>query len=216
MEDTYRHKGLRKRLVDVVKSKGITDERILAAVNKVARHLFIPDSVFSKTAYEDKAFPIGEGQTISQPFTVAYQTMLLDVKPGDHVLEIGTGSGYQACILAELGAKVFSIERHQKLYHRTRSLLVDLGYTSIRTYFGDGFEGLPPYAPFDKILITAAAPFIPEQLKKQLKVGGILVVPVENNNGQDMIRLVKTGDNEFEQEVFDRFAFVPMLKGKVY
>lgn len=212
--DRYRDKGLRKKLVDHIAKKGIKDQRILDAIEKVPRHFFFSDNVFHKEAYQDKAFPIGEGQTISQPFTVAYQSELLNVQKGDKILEIGTGSGYQACILSELGAKVFSIERIKSLYEKTSELLAELGYRSIKTFFGDGYEGLPTYAPFDKIIITAAAPAVPDKLLEQLVIGGIMVLPLGDGIAQDMIRITKKGEKEYEKEVFEKFAFVPMLKGK--
>lgn len=210
-EDTYRHKGLRKKLVDTVRAKGITDEKVLAAIEKIPRHFFL-DSAFDEVAYEDKAFPIGEKQTISQPYTVAYQTQLLNVKPFDKVLEIGTGSAYQACVLAELGVQVFTIERQKKLFEANKKFEYLKKYPNIKLFYGDGYEGLPTYAPFDKVLITAAAPDIPQKLVDQLKVGGMMVVPV-GTDVQTMKRIIKTetGTNE---EVYDRFSFVPMLQGK--
>jgi len=212
--DTYRHKGLRKQLVDAVAKRGISDKAVLEAMSKVPRHLFFFDTAFLERAYEDNAFPIGEGQTISQPYTVAYQTALLQIKKGDKVLEVGTGSGYQASILAETGAKVYSIERQKKLYEKTKKLLAEVGYTSIKTFYGDGYAGLPLFAPFDKILVTAAAPEIPKMLLQQLKTGGVLVIPV-GENVQQMKRITKKGENEYQEEIFDNFQFVPMLQGKV-
>ena len=173
-EDTYRHKGLRKKLTDGIRKKGITDERILDAINKIPRHFFL-DSAFDDVAYEDRAFPIGEGQTISQPYTVAYQTLLLQVKHFEKILEIGTGSVYQACLLAELGAQVYTIERQKKLFDTNKEFPFLKKYPNIKFFYGDGYEGLPTYAPFDKILITAAAPEIPPKLLEQLKVGGQMV-----------------------------------------
>jgi len=216
-KDTYRHKGLRKELLQKLRKKGITDERVLEAMNRVPRHLFLSDnSIFDVTAYDDIAFPIGEGQTISHPYTVAYQTQLLELLPKEKVLEIGTGSGYQAAVLAEMGVKLFSIERQRKLFDKTRKLLDELNYTGIKMFFGDGFEGLPSFAPFDKIIITAAAPEIPEKLKTQLMLGGQMIIPYEKNGSADMLRITRLEENEYEQEIFEKCAFVPMLKGKVF
>lgn len=212
--DNYRHKGLRKKLVNTLKEKGISDERVLSAINSVPRHLFM-DNAFINFSYQDKAFPIGSGQTISQPFTVAFQTQLLEIKPGDKILEIGTGSGYQACVLLELQAKVFSIERHKSLYTKTKSFLEKHNYNA-RLFFGDGYKGLPSFAPFDKILITAAAPYIPEDLKKQLRIGGIMVLPVGEGETQEMLRLTKISETEFSSEQFGQFSFVPMLENKSF
>ena len=214
MTDTYRHKGMRKKLVEQISAKGITDEAVLKAVENVPRHLFL-DKAFLEIAYEDKAFPIGEGQTISQPFTVAYQTQLLELLPTDRVLEVGTGSGYQASVLAEIVGKIYTIERHYKLYEKTKKLLVKLGYKNIKCFYGDGYEGIPAFAPYDKILVTAAAPAIPDQLKEQLKIGGMLVIPVGAGDVQRMLRLTKLNEREFKLEKFDHFKFVPMLQGKV-
>lgn len=212
-EDTYRHKGLRKKLVDTVRSKGITDEKILAAIEKIPRHFFL-DSAFDEVAYEDKAFPIAEKQTISQPYTVAYQTQLLELKPFDKVLEIGTGSAYQASVLAELGALVFTIERQKKLYDSNKGFAYLKKYPNIKFFYGDGYEGLPTYAPFDKVLITAAAPEIPQKLVNQMKTGGMMVIPVGSGDVQVMKRLTRQADGSLTEEVFDRFSFVPMLGGK--
>jgi len=212
-EDSYRHKGLRKQLIDLIRSKGITDERILNAMYHIPRHYFL-DSAFENVAYEDKAFPIAEGQTISQPYTVAYQTQLLDVKPFEKVLEIGTGSGYQAIVLAELGAQVFTIERQKKLFDHHKNFVLRNKYPSIKYFFGDGFEGLPTYAPFDKVIITAAAPFIPPKLIDQLKTGGKMVIPVGEGNVQRMLRITKLEAGELTEETFENFSFVPMLIGK--
>src|SRR6201985_2273630 len=176
-EDTYRHKGLRKQLVDTIRQKGITDDRVLEAIGHLPRHFFM-DSAFDKIAYEDRAFPIGEGQTISQPYTVAYQSQLLEIKPFEKVLEIGTGSAYQACVLAEMGAQVYTIERQKKLFDSNKQFPWLKKYPALKFFFGDGFEGLPTYAPFDKVLITAAAPGIPPKLIDQLKSGGMMVLPV--------------------------------------
>ena len=177
-EDTYRHKGLRKKLIDVLRDKGITDENVLKAINTIPRHYFL-DSAFDEIAYEDRAFPIAAEQTISQPYTVAYQTQLLQIKPFDKVLEIGTGSIYQATVLVEMGAKVFTIERQKELFDKTKHFIFKKEYPNLKFFYGDGYEGLPTYGPFDKIIITAAAPFIPPKLIEQLKVGGFMVVPVD-------------------------------------
>jgi protein-L-isoaspartate(D-aspartate) O-methyltransferase len=213
MVDNYQHKGLRKKLVDTIASKGILDSRILEAINNIPRHLFM-DSGFLKFAYEDKPFPIGAGQTISQPYTVAYQTELLQVKKGDKVLEIGTGSGYQACVLSEMGAKVFTIERQKKLYSKTKQFLPELGYRTIKCFYGDGYKGLPAFAPYDSILVTAAAPEIPLALLDQLRVDGVLVVPLGKADLQVMVRLTKKQNGEIAQERFGGFRFVPLLKDK--
>ncbi len=212
-EDTYRHKGLRKQLIDFIRDKGISDERLLEAMNLIPRHYFL-DSAFDKLAYEDKAFPIAEGQTISQPYTVAYQTQLLEVKPFEKILEIGTGSGYQAMVLAGMGAQVYTIERQKKLFDEHRSFILRVKYSSIKYFYGDGFEGLPTYSPFDKILITAAAPFIPPKLIEQLKVGGKMVLPLGEGDVQQMLRITKQTPASFTEEVFDHFSFVPMLEGR--
>ncbi|MBS1625343.1 MAG: protein-L-isoaspartate(D-aspartate) O-methyltransferase [Bacteroidetes bacterium] len=215
-KDTYRHKGLRKELVALLAKKGITDRRVLEAIERVPRHLFLGnDNIFDVKAYEDIAFPIGEGQTISQPYTVAYQSQLLETLPKEKVLEIGTGSGYQAAVLAELGVKVFSIERQRKLYDRTRTLLNDLGYNAVKMFFGDGFEGLETFAPFDKIIITAAAPHIPEKLLGQLMLGGQMVIPLDIDGSTRMVRITRLEEKEYDQEIFSEAAFVPMLRGKV-
>jgi protein-L-isoaspartate(D-aspartate) O-methyltransferase len=214
-EDTYQHKGMRAKLVAQLREKGITDENVLSAINAIPRHYFL-DSAFDKIAYEDRAFPIGEEQTISQPYTVAYQTQLLQVKKGDKVLEIGTGSGYQATVLAEMGARVYTIERQKKLYDRMKNFIFKSKYPNIHFFYGDGFEGLPTFAPFDKILVTAAAPHIPEKLIEQLKPGGILVIPVnvDDKQVQKMLRLTKKADGTLAEETFDYFRFVPMVEGK--
>ncbi len=213
MIDTYKHKGMRKQLAELVRSKGISDERILEAINKIPRHFFL-DSSFESFAYQDVPFPIGSGQTISQPFTVAFQTQLLEVKRGEKVLEIGTGSGYQACVLLEVGAKVFTIERQRKLYDKTKLLMEDLGYRP-KMFFGDGYKGLPTYAPFDKILVTAGAQETPEDLLKQLKIEGIMVIPVGGEDGQKMIKIVRKSQNEYVRSEHGNFAFVPMLKNTI-
>jgi len=212
VQDSYRHKGLRKKLVEVLHEKGITDNKVLQAIDNVPRHLFL-DSSFLEYAYQDKAFPIGSGQTISQPYTVAYQTQLLQVLPGDKILEIGTGSGYQSCVLLEMGAKVYTIERQKKLFEKTKSFLPTIGYNP-KMFYGDGYKGLPPYAPFDKIIITAAAPEIPTELITQLKVGGILVIPVGPLDVQTMVTIHKINSNEIIRLEHDKFRFVPMLGNK--
>ncbi len=212
--DTYKHKGMRQGLVDLLRDKGISDERVLAAINAVPRHTFM-DPAFLGHAYEDKAFQIGEGQTISQPYTVAYMSEWLEVEPGMRILEVGTGSGYQACVLAEMGGNVYSIERFKKLSDTARKQLDILGYQGVKTFFGDGYEGLPELAPFDRIIITAAAKEIPQALLKQLRPGGIMVFPLGNDDDQLMIKLTKTGEYDYRKEVGDNFRFVPMLPGKV-
>jgi protein-L-isoaspartate(D-aspartate) O-methyltransferase len=212
MIDSYKHQGLRKQLVEIIREKGITDCNVLAAIGKVPRHFFF-DSSFLKYAYEDKAFPIGAGQTISQPYTVAFQSQLLMLTRGQKVLEVGTGSGYQACILAEIGAKVFSIERQKSLYDKAVQFLPSLGYR-IKLFFGDGYKGLPAYAPFDKIIVTAGAPFIPDALMDQLKPGGILVIPVGADDVQEMTTITRISEKEFQKYEHGKFRFVPLLKDK--
>ena len=212
-EDTYRHKGLRKKLVNIIEEKGIRDEKVLDAIDKIPRHFFL-DSAFDEVAYEDRAFPIAEKQTISQPYTVAYQTQLLEVKPFHKVLEIGTGSAYQACVLAELGAQVYTIERQKKLFEINKRFEYLKRYPNIKFFYGDGYEGLPTFAPFDRVLITAAAPEIPAKLIDQLKKSGMMVIPIGTGKVQVMKRLIKSGDGNIKTEVFDRFSFVPMLEGK--
>lgn len=212
-EDTYRHKGLRKKLTDVVRGKGISNEEVLNAINTIPRHFFL-DSAFDELAYEDRAFPIGEGQTISQPYTVAYQSQLLELKKFDKVLEIGTGSAYQAVVLAELGAQVYTIERQKKLFDSNKLFPLLKKYPTIKFFYGDGYEGLPTFAPFDKVIITAAAPDIPPKLIDQLKVGGMMVIPVGAGDVQLMKRITKLAGGALKEEVFDRFSFVPMIEGK--
>ena len=212
-EDTYRHKGLRKKLIDVLREKGITDEQVLGAINNIPRHFFL-DSAFDEIAYEDRAFPISEGQTISQPYTVAYQTQLLQLKPFDKVLEIGTGSMYQAAVLAEMGVKVFTIERQKVLFEKSKQYLFKHKHTSLKFFYGDGYEGLPTYAPFDKVLITAAAPFVPPKLIQQLKPGGKMVIPLDEGQQQRMLRITKNADGSTTEEAFENFSFVPMLAGR--
>jgi protein-L-isoaspartate(D-aspartate) O-methyltransferase len=212
-EDSYRHKGLRKKLIDILKEKGITDNNVLEAINNIPRHFFL-DSAFDEIAYEDRAFPISDGQTISQPYTVAYQTQLLQITPHEKVLEIGTGSIYQASVLAEMSAKVFTIERQKNLFEKTRNFVLKSKYSNIKFFYGDGFEGLPTYAPFDKVIITAAAPFVPPKLIEQLKPGGKMVIPVDEGTQQRMLRLTKNADGSYSEEAFENFSFVPMLTGK--
>ena len=214
MIDTYKHKGMRQKLVQIIRGKGITDLNVLRAIEEVPRHFFL-DSSFLKFAYEDNAFQIGAGQTISQPYTVAFQTELLQVSKGTKVLEVGTGSGYQACVLAEIGAKVFSIERQKILFDKAVKFLPTLGY-NIKLFYGDGYKGIPAYAPFDRILVTAAAPVIPEALLEQLKPGGILVVPVGAGDIQIMTSFVKTSENEYIKKEHGTFRFVPLLEDKAY
>jgi len=213
VEDTYRHKGLRRKLVDTVRNKGITDEKVLDALNNIPRHFFL-NSAFDEVAYEDRAFPIGEGQTISQPYTVAYQSQLLGVRNFDKVLEIGTGSGYQAVVLAAMGAQVYTIERQKQLFEQNKNFPFLKKYPSIKFFYGDGYEGLPTYAPFDKVLITAAAPEIPEKLLQQLKPGGMMVIPLGSGDVQRMMRITKLPSGALREEVFDNFSFVPMVEGK--
>jgi len=212
-EDSYLHKGLRKQLVQIVREKGIADERVLAAIEAIPRHFFL-DPAFERRAYEDKAFPITAGQTISQPYTVAYQSQLLEIKKFDKVLEIGTGSTYQSCVLAELGATVYTIERQKALYDFVGQFFFLKNYTSIKRFYGDGYEGLPSFAPFDKVIVTAAAPFIPPKLVEQLKPGGIMVIPVGDDTGQKMLRITKDVNGAVKEEELGDFAFVPMLTGK--
>ena len=212
-DDTYRHKGLRKKLTAGIREKGITDERVLNAINEIPRHFFL-DSAFDEAAYADRAFPIGEGQTISQPYTVAYQSQLLEVKPFDKVLEIGTGSAYQAVLLAQMGAQVYTIECQKKLFELNKRFEYLRKVRNIEFFYGDGFEGLPRYAPFDRTLITAAAPEVPPKLVEQLKTGGMMVLPVGSGEVQRMMRITKLQNSAIKEEVFDHFSFVPMLEGK--
>jgi protein-L-isoaspartate(D-aspartate) O-methyltransferase len=212
--DNYREQGARKKLVEELRKKGIEDENVLKAIAKVPRHFFF-DETFWNQAYRDIAFPIGEGQTISQPYTVAYQTQLLHIHKGDKVLEIGTGSGYQACILVELGAKVYTIERQEKLYERTKQVLPHMGYKP-KFFLGDGSRGIAKHAPYDKIIVTAGAPTVPEELLKQLNVGGILVIPVGDQELQKMITVLKTGENDYERITLDTFRFVPLVGDKAW
>jgi protein-L-isoaspartate(D-aspartate) O-methyltransferase len=210
LEDTYRHKGMRKRLIETLRGKGISDETVLTAMEALPRHFFL-DKAFEDHAYDDKAFPIGNDQTISQPYTVAYQTSLLDIKPREKVLEIGTGSGYQAAILSMMGARLYSIERQELLYQKAKLILADLGL-SARCYFKDGSKGLPEFAPFDKIIVTAGAPVVPQPLKEQLKIGGILIIPV-GDEVQTMVKITRTSETAWQEEMLDNFRFVPFLEG---
>lgn len=213
INDTLRHQGMRKKLVESLKIKGIKNEKVLEAIGKVPRHLFM-ESTFLKFAYKDQAFPIGSGQTISQPLTVALQTQLLQVEKNDKILEVGTGSGYQAAVLLELGVKVFTIERQKELYQKVHKFLPEIGYNPA-CFFGDGYKGLPNFAPFDKIIVTAGAPFIPEDLKQQLKVGGLMVIPVGNNERQEMQLIERISETDYKSEKHGGFVFVPLLKGTV-
>lgn len=207
--DNYRERGARKKLVNILKGKGIQDPAVLHAIGKVPRHFFF-DETFWNQAYRDIAFPIGDGQTISQPYTVAYQSELLHVQEGDKVLEIGTGSGYQTCILLELRAEVFTIERQEALYQRTKMVLPYMGYHP-HFFLGDGSKGIPEHAPYDKIIVTAGAPFVPEIMLKQLKLGGLLVIPVGDEKTQKMVTILRVGENDFERITLDTFRFVPLV-----
>jgi protein-L-isoaspartate(D-aspartate) O-methyltransferase len=213
LEDTFKHHGLRRQLVEEVKKKGIKDEKVLSAIAALPRHFFM-DKAFLEFAYQDKAFPIEAGQTISQPYTVAYQTQLLGIEKGQKVLEIGTGSGYQTCILCEMQAKVFSIERQKTLFEKTKKLLTDMGQPA-KLFYGDGFKGLPAFAPFDKIIITCGAASIPTELLKQLKPGGIMVAPIGSLQEQIMTIVIKKDETNHEIIELDKFKFVPMLENKV-
>ena len=212
LNDTLKHQGKRQQLARIVNEKGIRDEKVLEAIKRIPRHLFM-DSSFEDHAYQDKAFPIAADQTISQPYTVAYQTELLQVSKGDKVLEIGTGSGYQTAVLCELGAKVFSIERQQELFRKTKMFLSKIGYRPKYLAFGDGYKGLADYAPFDRIIVTAGAPFVPKPLLSQLKVGGRMVIPI-GKDLQVMTLFQRKSENEFERSEFDDFRFVPLLEDK--
>ena len=209
--DSFKHKGLRKALVEELARKGITDQRVLEAMGKIPRHIFL-DSSLDNISYQDKALPIGCDQTISQPFTVAFQTQLLDIKANDKVLEIGTGSGYQTSVLCEMKAKVFSIERHKPLFVRAKSILELMKYNP-KCFFGDGYKGLPTYSPFDKIIITCGAKTIPTELISQMKIGGVLVSPIGDET-ETMQRITKISEKELSKEKFGDFKFVPMLEDK--
>ncbi|MBQ0147788.1 MAG: protein-L-isoaspartate(D-aspartate) O-methyltransferase [Flavobacteriaceae bacterium] len=208
--DDFKSKGRRKMLVDSLRTKGIENEQVLQAINSIPRHLFL-DSAFSEFAYKDEAFPIAAGQTISHPYTVAFQTQLLDVQPKEKVLEIGTGSGYQTSVLVALGAEVFTIERQKELFDFSKIILRNIRFVPRYQTYGDGYKGLPTYAPFDKILVTAGAPEIPRELLKQLKIGGIMVIPV-GENSQKMMTIIRLDEDNFEMYEFGDFQFVPMLE----
>lgn len=212
--DNYREKGARNKLVKHLESRGIQDAKVLKAIGKVPRHYFF-DETFWNQAYKDIAFPIGDGQTISQPYTVAYQSELLHVKRGDKILEIGTGSGYQTCILLELGAEVFTIERQESLYNRTIQVLPYMGYKP-HFFLGDGSKGIAQHAPYDKIIVTAGAPFVPEVMLQQLKLGGLLVIPVGDEKTQKMVTILRVGENDFERIELDTFRFVPLVGDKAW
>jgi protein-L-isoaspartate(D-aspartate) O-methyltransferase len=212
MNDSYRHKGLRRQLIEEIRAKGIKDESVLDAMSILPRHFFL-EKAFEEHAYADKAFPIGNDQTISQPYTVAYMTSLLDIKKGDKVLEIGTGSGYQAAVLATLGARVYTVERQEELYKKTKELLKALNFNTLRCFFGDGSVGLADYAPYDKIIVTAGAPVIPDALKEQLAIDGVLIIPVGENDGQRMYYIKRSNEIEYESKALDKFRFVPFLSG---
>lgn len=212
MKDGFRQQGKRNQLVELLREKGISDEKVLSAIGSIPRHLFM-DSSFEDHAYQDKAFPIAAGQTISQPFTVAFQTQLLEVKPEEKILEIGTGSGYQAAVLCELDARLYTIERQQELFKKTQKFLDKLGYRPKYMSFGDGYKGLEEYAPFDKIIVTAGAPFVPKPLLSQLKVGGKLVIPV-GENPQIMTLFDRKSQRNFDKQTFGEFRFVPLLENK--
>ena len=213
MLDSYRHQGLRKKLVEAIKAKGVSDENVLKAIEKVPRHWFM-DSSFLEFAYEDRAFPIDAGQTISQPYTVAVMTELLQLKRGDKVLEVGTGSGYQACVLSALGAKVFTIERQKSLYDKTKIFLPAIGFGTIKQFYGDGYKGLPTFGPFDKIIVTCGAPYIPDSLVMQLKIGGTLVIPVGEGDMQIMRTVTRLTETDNEIKDHGKFRFVPMLEDR--
>lgn len=212
MKDTFKHRGLRQKLVEVVKAKGITDDNVLKTIGNIPRHLFM-DSSFLDHAYQDKAFPIAADQTISQPYTVAFQSELLQITPGDKILEIGTGSGYQTAVLCELGAKVYSIERQHELFKKTSKFLPKLGYRPKKLIFGDGYIGLKEEAPFKGVIVTAGAPFVPKALLAQLEIGGRLVIPV-GENVQTMTLFIRKGPKDFEKHEFGEFRFVPLLEDK--
>lgn len=212
MQDTFKHQGLRRKLVEIIREKGIKDEKVLNAVGKIPRHLFM-DNAFVHFAYEDKAFPIGAEQTISQPYTVAFQTQLLDIRPYEKVLEIGTGSGYQAAVLVALEASVFTIERQRELFQKTKDFLPKIGY-KCQFYYGDGYKGLPKFAPFDKIIVTCGASEIPIELINQLKIGGKLVAPIGSGDIQEMQLLEKVTEKENKVTTHGKFSFVPMLSNK--
>lgn len=212
MHDSYRHKGLRRQLIEELRAKGIDDERVLEAMTTLPRHFFL-EKAFEEWAYTDKAFPIGNEQTISQPFTVAYMTRLLDVQKRQKVLEIGTGSGYQAAILSLLGARVYTVERQEELYLKTKNFLKELRLPNIRCFFRDGSGGLPEFEPYDRIIVTAAAPSVPVALKAQLAIGGFMVIPVGGEEGQRMFKITRSTETDYKEQVFEKFRFVPFLSG---
>ncbi|MBL7930420.1 MAG: protein-L-isoaspartate(D-aspartate) O-methyltransferase [Bacteroidia bacterium] len=217
-EDEYLFQGKRKRLVEILKTKGIKDPRVLAAIEKIPRHLFFDTSTARPAlldhAYSDKALPIGAGQTISQPYTVAFQTEKLDIKQGEKVLEIGTGCGYQTAVLLEAGAKVYSIERQKTLFDRTKLFLPYIGYNGAKLIYGDGYKGLPQFAPFDKVIVTAGAPYIPNDLLAQLKIGGLMIIPIGEGDVQEMVLLKKVSETNFDKKTLGSFRFVPLLQNK--
>ena len=213
MQDSFKYRGMRKKLINELRAKGIQDEKILDAFDAVPRHFFL-DNAFAEQAYSNIAFQIGSGQTISHPYTVAFQTQLLEIRKGEKILEIGTGSGFQTSILCELGAKVFSIERHKELHLKAKRIVQHLNY-SPRLSFGDGFNGLPSFAPFDKVIITCGAPYIPQALIDQLRIGGIMIIPIGEGEEQQMKRIVKISESEFQEEDYGVFKFVPMLENRV-
>lgn len=213
MQDSFKYKGMRRQLVRELKDKGIQDKRVLNAFEAIPRHFFL-DNAFAEQAYTNMPFQIGSGQTISHPYTVAFQTELLDIKKGDKILEIGSGSGFQTCMLCEMGAKVYSIERHKELHMKAKLMIRKLNYTA-RMSFGDGYKGLPTFAPFDKIIITCGAPNIPQDLMDQLKIDGIMIIPVGEGDKQQMKRITKTSESDYEIEDLGVFSFVPMLEDKV-
>lgn len=210
--DDFKHRGRRKMLVDLLRSKGIEDEKVLEAINLVPRHLFL-DSAFVEYAYKDEAFPIAAGQTISHPFTVAFQTQLLDIHPNEKVLEIGTGSGYQTAVLVALGAEIFTVERQKDLFDFSKIMLKKINFEPRFQTYGDGYKGLPSFAPFDKIIVTAGAPEIPNELLNQLNIGGVMVIPV-GEESQQMLVIIKLAENKYEHYEFGNFKFVPMLESR--
>ncbi|WP_317896708.1 protein-L-isoaspartate(D-aspartate) O-methyltransferase [Aurantibacillus circumpalustris] len=217
-EDEYLFQGKRKRLVEILKTKGIKNEKVLSAIEKIPRHLFFDTTTARPAlldhAYSDKALPIGAGQTISQPYTVAFQTEQLDLKPGEKVLEIGTGCGYQTAVLLEVGAKVYSIERQKTLFDKTKLFLPYIGYGGAKLVYGDGYKGMPQFAPYDKIIVTAGAPYIPNDLLIQLKIGGILLIPLGEGETQEMVWLKKMSETNFDKKILGNFKFVPLLQNK--
>jgi protein-L-isoaspartate(D-aspartate) O-methyltransferase len=213
MQDSFKYKGMRRQLIRELEEKGIKDQRVLDAFNVIPRHFFL-DNAFAEQAYTNMPFQIGSGQTISHPYTVAFQTQLLDIQKGDKILEIGSGSGFQTCVLCEMGAKVFSIERHKPLHMKAKQIVRKLNYSARMTY-GDGYKGLPTFAPFDKIIITCGAPDIPQELVNQLKVGGLMIIPVGNGDEQQMKQIIKTSEGDYDVEDLGVFSFVPMLENKV-